>query len=98
VSSPAGDERPASGARLTYTIQVAAEGTGSAVDALFRDPIPAHTRFVPGSLRLNGAELSDLADADSGEYVAAVPEVVVRLGELRPSDPTQIIEFTVSIE
>lgn len=98
VNSPQGDTRPVPGAMLTYTIQVAAAGTGSAADALFRDPIPAHTSFVPGSLRLNGAALSDASDGDSGEYVAAPPEVVVRLGDLEPSEAAQVIEFTVRIE
>jgi uncharacterized repeat protein (TIGR01451 family) len=98
IDSPQGDGRPMPGARLTYAIQVVAVGTGTAGAALFRDPIPAHTVFVPGSLRLNGTPLSDATDADSGEYVAAAPEVVVRLGDLQPSDPAQLIEFTVSIE
>lgn len=98
VSSPQGDTRPTPGAVLTYAIQVAAVGTGSAGAALFRDAIPAQTVFVPGSLRLNGAPLSDAADADSGEYVATTPEVVVRLGDMRSGDPAALIEFSVSIE
>lgn len=98
VASPQGTERPVPGATVVYTIQVAAEGTGSARDAMFRDPIPAHTAFVPGSLRLNGSSLSDAADGDSGEFVASTPEVVVRLGDMRPSDPAHVIEFSVNIE
>lgn len=98
VESQGGDSRPTPGAILTYAIQIAAAGTGSAGATLFRDPIPAHTLFIPGSLRLNGAPLTDAADGDSGEYVAATPEVVVRLGDIRVGDPTQLVEFSVSIQ
>ena len=97
VSAPDGSTDVVPGARLTYTIQVAALGTGGAGAALFRDPIPAYTQFISGSLSLNGQPLSDTADSDAGEYLDVPPQVIVRLGELRPEDPAQVVEFSVSI-
>ena len=44
----------------------------------FTDVLPAGTAFVPGSIRLNGAPLSDAAGDDLGEL--AGDRVVVRLG------------------
>lgn len=98
VISPQGEPRAVPGATLNYTIHVAAQGTGSAANALFRDAIPAHTQFVPGSLRLDGKALSDAADADSGEFVELPAQVVVRLGELQANDPARVVEFAVSID
>ena len=65
-----GGARPLPGARINYQVVVTASGTGNANAAAFNDLIPANTTFVAGSLRLNGAALSDGADADAGTFVS----------------------------
>jgi uncharacterized repeat protein (TIGR01451 family) len=94
VADADGGDRPATGASIVYTIRVSAAGTGSALDAVFRDPIPVATSYVPGSLKLNGAPLSDVPDADAGEFRAADDSVSVRLGTLGPADGEQQAQFT----
>jgi hypothetical protein len=65
---------------------------------VFHDRMPAHTTYVEGSLALNGAALSDTADADRGEYVAATSELVVTLGDLVPASGSQEVRFAVTID
>jgi uncharacterized repeat protein (TIGR01451 family) len=97
LRSAGGDASAVPSAEITYTIQVAASGTGTALDAYLRDPIPANTTYAPGSLRLNGVALTDAVDDDVGEFSEAEPQVSVRLGDLSPADPSQIVEFIVTI-
>ncbi|WP_177200193.1 hypothetical protein [Sphingomonas rubra] len=66
VRAPDGSARPISGAIVTYTL-VATLPAGSAREARIEDPVPAGTRYVANSLTLDGAALSDAADADAGE-------------------------------
>ena len=90
--------RPLPGARITYQVVVTAGGTGNANAAAFSDLVPANTTYVAGSLRLNGAALSDGADADAGTFVSApAPEVRVTLGDLTGGSGPQTIEFAVTI-
>ena len=63
-----GGSAPVPGARINYTVVVSATGTGIAATSVFSDNIPANTTYVPGTLRLNSAALSDAADADAGEF------------------------------
>ena len=56
-------------ARINYTITVQATGSGSAANTVFSDNIPANTTYVPGTLRLNSALLSDAAADDAGEFM-----------------------------
>jgi hypothetical protein len=65
---------------------------------VFTDVIPANTRYVAGSLRLNSAALSDVADVDAGEYTTT-PDTRVRvtLGSLTQAAGSQTIEFSVLI-
>ena len=78
-----GGARPLPGARINYQIVVTPSGTGTATAAAFSDLVPANTTYVAGSLQLNGAALSDAADADAGTFVSApAPEVRVTLGDL----------------
>ena len=63
-----GGTRPLPGARINYTIVVSATGSGTAANSVFTDNIPANTTYVPGTLRLNSAALSDAADADAGDF------------------------------
>ena len=93
-----GGQRPLPGARINYQVVVTASGSGSATAAAFSDFIPANTTFVAGSLRLNGAALSDTADGDAGTFVSTpAPEVRVTLGNLTSASGPQTIEFAVTI-
>jgi len=93
-----GGVAPVPGARITYSIVVSVTGSGSADNAVFTDNIPANTTYVPGSLQLNAAALTDGADADAGEYTAAAPaQVRVALGTLTTASGPQTVTFAVII-
>ncbi len=99
VLDPDGGSEPVPGAVLTYTINVEVVSAGVATASTLRDAIPVFTTFVPTSLALNGAPLSDVADADSGELDFSGPAtIVVRLGDLTQGDGAQSIVFQVSID
>ena len=71
----------------------------SARNAALRDAIPTDTTYVVGSLRLNGAPLTDGADADAGAFVLApTPGVTVSLGDLTAAAGPQTINFQVTID
>jgi uncharacterized repeat protein (TIGR01451 family) len=93
-----GGARPVPGARVNYSIAVSATGTGTAAGAVFSDNIPPNTTYVPRTLRLNGAALTDGADIDAGDY-AATPAARVRvtLGNLTQASGSQTITFAVTI-
>ena len=66
--------------------------------AVFTNDIPAYTTYVPGSLRLNSAALSDATDADAGDFSAApVARVSVQLGTLTQASGSQTVQFAVTI-
>ena len=98
VADQFGGTRPVPGARINYTIIVSATGTGSASASVFSDNIPANTTYVPGTLRLNSAVLSDAADADAGDF-STLPNARVRvqLGTLTQASGSQTIQFAVTI-
>jgi len=67
---------------VTYTITYTAVGAGSATSLVIRDSIPAGTTYVPGTLHLKGASLSDAADADAGLFDGANNAVIVQAGNV----------------
>jgi len=97
VLDPFGGNQPIPGAAITYQIVVTATGTGVALNAALNDPIPASTTYVAGSMRLNGAPLTDVADADAGAFVLAPARVAVSLGNLTSAAGPQTIDFRVTI-
>ncbi len=99
VSDSFGGNEPVPGATLTYTITVDVASSGTAAASVVRDTIPALTTYVPNSITLNGAAISDLTDGDAGEFdTTGTPTVVVRLGDLTQADPVQTIVFQVLID
>jgi len=99
VSDPFGGAEPVPGATLTYTIEVSVASPGTASASLIRDAIPTFTTFVPNSITLNGAAISDATDGDAGEYdVSGTPAVVVRLGDLDQAAGLQTVVFQVTID
>lgn len=98
IVDPFGGLRALPRARINYQVVVTASGSGSAAGAAFTDLIPANTTFIAGSLRLNGAALSDGADGDAGTFVSTpAPEVRVTLGNLTSASGPQTVEFAVTI-
>lgn len=99
VTDQFGGSRPIPGATIRYQVVVTATGTGTATAAQFRDPIPANTTFVAGSIRLNGNVLTDsTADADAGGYsTTPSPAVQVTLGNLTQASGPQTLVFDVTI-
>jgi uncharacterized repeat protein (TIGR01451 family) len=66
---------------LEYTISFTNTGLDGATNVVLRDPIPAHTQYVPGSLRVltnaTGAPTGTFTDAagdDIAEYAPSCPE------------------------
>ncbi len=66
------------GDTLTYTVAIQNTGQDGAAGTTFTDPIPAGAAFVPGSIRVNGAAVSDASGDDLGEFAGG--QVVARLG------------------
>jgi uncharacterized repeat protein (TIGR01451 family) len=98
VIDPFGGSQPVAGATLRYTITATTGGNGTANNVVITDAIPANTTYTAASLRLNGATLSDAADADAGDVGATMPgKVTVNLGALTAATPVQTIIFDVKI-
>ena len=100
VLDPFGGARPVPGARITYQVVVTPTGSGTASAVVFSDAIPTRTTYVPASLRLNGAPLTDDAgDADAGSLQTAPTRAVrVALGAITQSSGPQTITFDVTID
>lgn len=98
ITDPSGGTQPLAGARISYQILVNVSGSGVARAFNIDDAIPANTTYLAGSLRLNGSALTDVADADGGEFQAGVaPRVRVALGDLTQAAGAQTVAFTVTI-
>jgi len=99
VNDSFGGNEPLPGATLTYTIVVNVNSAGTATASVVRDAIPEFSTYVPDSITLNGASISDAADTDAGEFdTSGVPSVVVRLGDLTQALGPQTVVFQVAID
>ncbi len=82
---------------LTYTIEYHAVGPNSATDFRIIDPIPDGTRYVPGTLLLNGVPLTDASGDDVGAFEAESDRVAFYIGSLQGGD-TGVVSFQVRVE
>ena len=83
------------GDTLTYTVDVQNTGADGATGTTFTDLIPEGAVFVPGSIELNGAPLTDAAGDDAGEFAGG--QVVARLGTLAPTTGSATVSFQVMV-
>jgi len=98
VSDPFGGVQPVPGATLRYAIAVTVTGSGTAVGLKITDPIPTNTAYKVGTLKLNGAALTDGADGDAGDVGGTTAgTVTVTLGNLISTSPVQTTTFDVTI-
>ncbi|MCU6454236.1 hypothetical protein LPN01_09110 [Sphingomonas sp. A2-49] len=93
VRAPDGSDRPVNGAIITYRLEARILRAAAAVR--IDDPIPQGTLYVPGSLTLDGAPLSDAAGDDAGRADDA--GIAVTLGDVAGAT-TRIVQFKVSIQ
>ena len=94
VADPYGRSEIIPGSVVTFQIVASFTGTGSATNAHITDVIPANTTYQAGSLKLDGAALTDVADADSG--VASASGIDVSLGSVS-GGTTRTVRFDVRI-
>ncbi len=93
-----GGSEPVPGAVITYRIEVSVRGTGTVTGLVVTDPVPAQTRYVPRSIRLDGDARSDEADGDGADFgVTQAGAVSIDLGDVA-AGVTRVISFQVSIE
>lgn len=94
IADPFGGARPVPAAIITYSIVANVTGAGSVTGLSVNDAIPAGTTYQPGTLTLEGAALTDAADADAGE--ASASALAVQLGDLA-AGTTRTITFKARI-
>ena len=78
VTHPGGPDQR--GDVLRYTVTARNTGLDGADNFVLTDPIPAGATYVPGSLRVAGAPVTDADGDDTGEFAAGANQVVFRLG------------------
>ena len=92
IHAPDGSDKPVSGAIVTYTLDATFGGATAGVR--IADPVPAGTHYVAGSLTLDGAALSDAADADAGQADGTAIAVTLAV----PAAATHRVQFQVQIQ
>jgi uncharacterized repeat protein (TIGR01451 family) len=94
IADPFGGTQPVPGAVVTFTIQAAVSGSGSATDLHVTDGIPAGTSYKAGTLKLQGSALTDGADGDAG--TASSSGIDVNLGSVA-AGTTRTVTFSTQI-
>lgn len=94
VLDPFGGSRAVPGSIVTYKLTAQVTGSGSVANLAVSDPIPAGSTFQPGTITLNGAKLTDVADSDAGRLDGAT--VRVSLGS-PTAGSSHLVTFQVKI-
>ena len=94
VIDPFGGTSAVPGAKLTYRLVAEVTGSGTTEGLELRDIIPPGTTYEPGSLKLDGAALTDTADGDAGK--ADATGIIVNAGDVA-GGLTKTVDFTVKI-
>ena len=71
---------------VTYTIAYQGLGGATATNVAINDVLPAGAVYVPASIALNGAPLTDVTGDDAGSFNAAARRVTVTLATVTGSD------------
>lgn len=94
ILDPFGTAKPVPGAVVTYSLAAKVTGSGSLEGLHVIDAIPDGTSYVPGSLKLDAASLTDGADSDAGTGGAS--GIDVTLGKIT-GGTTKTVFFSVKI-
>lgn len=92
-----GAAQPGAGSIITYTLTAFLPGRMAASAARINDVVPTGTTYVPGSLQLDGAVLTDTTGDDAGGFVAPTRTVSVVLPDAGTDDSSHTVRFQVRI-
>lgn len=95
VVDPFGGNRAVPGSVITYNLVATISGSGTLTDVVISDPIPTSTTYVPSSITLETASLTDAVDADEGEFDGS--EISVNAGDVAAGE-TRTVTFEVTIQ
>lgn len=95
LRDPFGGTSAVPGAIATFAIAARVSGSGSIANLVVSDIIPEGTTYVPGTLALDTAALTDAADTDAGSASGAAG-IAVSLGDV-PAGTTRTVTFDVTI-
>lgn len=95
VSDPFGGNAPVPGATITFSINAVVTGSGSVDNLVVSDSFPAGASYLPATLALDGASLTDVAGDDAGD--ASATGISVNLGTV-PGGTTRVITFDMTID
>ena len=82
------------GDTIEYAVEIQNRGTARADAVALDDDVPAGTAYTPGTLALDGAPLTDLADGDAGDVTRG--RVHATFGALVPGQ-RRVLTFRVRI-
>jgi uncharacterized repeat protein (TIGR01451 family) len=82
---------------VTYSITFTATGSGSATDFEITDAIPDGASYVPSTMRLNGAALTDPAGDDAGFFDVPGSRVIFLIGTVTAGE-TGTVTFQVRVD
>lgn len=98
LTNPPGASQPTSGTIILYTITVTPSGGAVGRNLVVHDAIPEYTTYLPESITLNGAPLTDAPDSDHGDYDVTNPgAITVSLGDMAGTAKPPVITFKVRI-
>ncbi|WP_155908198.1 DUF11 domain-containing protein [Asticcacaulis sp. YBE204] len=89
--------QPTRGDIITYTLIATFPTNARASGARIIDAIPAGTTYIPGSLTLDGAVLTDATDSDAGAYDTSAQSLGIALGDPAGA-ATRTVTFKVTIQ
>lgn len=89
-----GGNQAVPGATVTYRLTATVVGTGQVQNVVLSDTIPAGTTYIPGTLRLDDAPLTDADDGDAGR---AGPEGISATLPSASGGTTRAFSFDVKI-
>ena len=92
------DNQTHTGTHITYTItaMIGGNAAGKTITAIqVHDLIPSGTVYLPGTMRLDGASLTDAADGDAGTFVSN--RIDIHVGTLSGATPRRV-QFDVQVQ
>ena len=95
VADAFGGTSPLPGAVVTYSLTATVNGSGSLGNVRVADAVPAGTTYQSGTITLEGAALTDAADADAGAFTGT--GISVGLGTLAAGS-ARTVTFKVKID